>query len=165
MHFNANCIFRWLQFLWLSMVTYISKMREFWNKFYKIQFEGYQVSVSHVSSFCLHFKRHGLELMGGGDCRETLSNSYFTHILTWCFCDQHAVTYLILLYMTRTASYIQSKGVQGGSNSEANWEGWLRPQHTKLPGDIPTLTHDSKHYSMETTGRRNIPGLICLLVM
>jgi len=144
-------------------------MQGFWNKLFTIWFESYhQVGVSHVTSFCKTASHITSYLKSTRThTHNNVTVQLMTQIPTWHICDQRGSdTRHTSLCDKAEQSDISVKGCTNGVEWRIRCRGVTTiTKQTTLHSNIPTVTHSSKHYSVQTTGRCNTPRFISSLLI
>ena len=147
-------------------------MQGVWNKLFTIWCESYQVGVSHVTSFCktateLHILKALARTHTQTHTPTLLFNCYWPTFPHDISVTNIALTCAIPAYKTRQNSQIYPlKGVKMEVNARIRRRGATTfTTDTILHSNIPTVTHNSKHYSVQITCRCNTPRFISSLLI
>ena len=144
-------------------------MQGFWNKLFTIWCESYQIGDSHATSFC----KTATDIASYLKSTHTHTHTnvtvqlIMTHIPTWHICDQHGSDIChSSLCDEAEQSDISVKGCINGVEGRIRCRGvtTIKTQ-TILLSNIPTVSHNSKHYSVQTTGSCNTPTFISSLLI
>ena len=110
----------------------------------------------------LHVKKNTIHAHWDGTVQLTL-----THIPTWHICDQYGSDmYYTSLCDEAEQSDVSVKGCTIGVEWQIRWRGAITiATQTILRSNIPTVTHNYRHCSVQTAGRCNTPRFISSLLI